>query len=138
MPTFLGTSAAQAIAGELIKQQSFATPQAVCHADPTTVQQQLKEDETTLGNKSPTKLGKREISESTAEQGIHNIVLSLVQYYTWNVQKKKLFLFCSIIYCCFRSCLPWSQLYICQMKMSFCINKNASLRSQITARLQSR
>ena len=70
LPTFLGvTSAAQAIGGDLIKQQSLATPQAVCQADPTTVQQQFKEDETTLGNKSPTKLGKRGIAESTAAQG---------------------------------------------------------------------
>ena len=81
MPTFLGTSAAQAIGEDLINQQSLATPQAVCQADPTAVQQQFKEDETTLGNKRLTKLDKRGISESSAEQGIHNIVLSLVQYY---------------------------------------------------------
>ena len=69
LPAFLGTSAAQAIGGDLIKQQSLATPQAVGQADPTTVQQQFTEDETTLGNKSATKLSKRGISESTAVQG---------------------------------------------------------------------
>ena len=70
LATFLGTSTAQAIAAEdLIKKQSLAASQAVCQADPTTVQLQFKEGETTLGNKSPTKFGKRGISESNAEQG---------------------------------------------------------------------
>ena len=61
---FLGTSAAQPIpADNSPKYQSLAIPQAVCQADPTTMQQQFKEGVTIL------KLGKRGISESTAEHG---------------------------------------------------------------------
>ena len=63
---FLGTSAAQPIKPE----------DSVCPLDPTTVQQQLKEGETTLGNKSPKKLGKRGISESSAEHGTHYCFVS--------------------------------------------------------------
>ena len=67
--TFLGTSAAQTIAAEdATKQQSPVILQAICQPDGT-FQQQFKEDVTTLGNKSPKKLGKRGISESTAEHG---------------------------------------------------------------------
>ena len=40
------------------------------------MQQQFKEGEATLGNKSPKKLGKRGISESTAEQGTHYCFVS--------------------------------------------------------------
>ena len=63
---FLGTSAAQPIVPE----------NSVCPLDPTTVQQQVKEGETTLGNKSPKKLGKRGISESSAEHGTHNCIFA--------------------------------------------------------------
>ena len=63
---FLGTSAAQPIVPE----------DSVCPLDPTTVQQQFKEGETTIGNKSPKKLGKREISESSAEHGTHYCFVS--------------------------------------------------------------
>ena len=70
LATFLGSSAAQPIAAEdLIKQQLFAIPEAVCQPDPTTVQQQFKEGASTSGSKNPKKLGKRGISESTAEHG---------------------------------------------------------------------
>ncbi|XP_015765571.1 PREDICTED: uncharacterized protein LOC107344438 [Acropora digitifera] len=55
-----GTSAAQPIVPE----------DSVCPLDPTTVQQQFKEGETTIGNKSPKKLGKRGISESSAEHDL--------------------------------------------------------------------
>ena len=69
LATFLGTSAAQTIAAEdSIKQQSPVILPAVCHPD-RTLQQQFKEGVTTLGNKNPKKLGKRGISESTAEHG---------------------------------------------------------------------
>lgn len=61
LPPFQGTSAAQPIpADNSTKYQSLAIPQAV---DPTTMQQQFKEGVTIL------KLGKRGISESTAELG---------------------------------------------------------------------
>ena len=64
LASFLGTSAAQPIpANNSTKYQSLAIPQAVCQADPTTMQQQFKEGVTIL------KLGKRGISESTAEHG---------------------------------------------------------------------
>ena len=63
---FLGTSAAQPIVPE----------DSVCPPDPTTVQQQFKERASTSGNKSPKKLGKRGISESSAEHGTHNCFVS--------------------------------------------------------------
>ena len=64
LASFLGTSAAQPIpADNSTKHQSLAIPQAVCQADPTTMQQQFQEGVTIL------KLGKRGISESTAEHG---------------------------------------------------------------------
>ena len=63
---FLGTSAAQPILPE----------DSVCPLDPTTVQQQFKEGETTIGNRSPKKLGKRGISESSAEHGTHYCFVS--------------------------------------------------------------
>ena len=73
---FVGASPAQAIAADdLIKQQPLAIPEAVCQADPTTVQQQFKEGVTTLGSKSPKKLGKRGISESTAEHGMQYCIV---------------------------------------------------------------
>ena len=64
---FLGTSAAQPIVPE----------DSVCPPDPTTVQQQFKEGEATLGNKSPKKLGKRGSSESSAEHGTHYCFVSV-------------------------------------------------------------
>ena len=78
MASFLGTSAAQPIlADDSIKYQSLAIPQAVCQADPTTVQQQFKEGVTTLiGSKNPKKLGKRGISESIAEHGTQYCIVS--------------------------------------------------------------
>ena len=63
---FLGTSAAQPRLPE----------DSVCPLDPTTVQQQFKEGETNIGNKSPKKLGKRGISESSAEHGTHYCFVS--------------------------------------------------------------
>ena len=72
LATFLGTSAAQAIQAEgFIKQQPLLVPQAVFQPDPTTEQHQFKEDASTSGCKNPRtlKLGKRGISESTAECG---------------------------------------------------------------------
>ena len=63
---FPGTSAAQPIVPE----------DSVCPPDPTTVQQQFKEGVTTLGNKSPKKMGKRGISESSAEHGTHYFLVS--------------------------------------------------------------
>ena len=62
LATFLGTSAAQAIAAkDLIKPQSLAIPEAVFQADPTTLQQQFKEGIITLSSKNPRKLGSRGI-----------------------------------------------------------------------------
>ena len=79
---FVGASAAQAIAADdLIKQQSLAIPEAVCQADPTTVQQQFKEGVTTLGSKSPKNLDKRGISESTAEHGTQYCIVSATILY---------------------------------------------------------
>ena len=76
LATFQGTSAAQAIAGEdSIKQQSPVILQAVCRPD-RTLQQQFKEGVSTLGNKSPKKLGKRGISESSAEHGTYNCIFA--------------------------------------------------------------
>ena len=72
LASFLGTSASQAIPGEdFIKQQRLSVPQAVFQPDPTTAQHQFKEDASTSGSKNPKnlKLGKRGISESTAEHG---------------------------------------------------------------------
>lgn len=72
LATFLGTSAAQTVQAEdFIKQQPLSVPQAVFQPDPTTVHHQFKEDASTLGGKNPRnlKLGKRGISESTAEHG---------------------------------------------------------------------
>ena len=77
LATFLGMSAAQATPAEdSIKQHSLAISQAVCQSDPTTVQQQFKESVTTLGSKSPKKLGKRGISESTVEHGTQHCIVS--------------------------------------------------------------
>ena len=77
LATFLGTSAAQAIAAEdSLKQQPLATPEAVCQPDPTTVQQQFKEGASTSGSKKPEELGKRGISESTSEDGTHYCFVS--------------------------------------------------------------
>ncbi|XP_015765567.1 PREDICTED: uncharacterized protein LOC107344434 [Acropora digitifera] len=74
-----GTSAAQAIAGEdSIKQQSPVILQAVCRPD-RTLQQQFKEGVSTLGNKSPKKLGKRGISESSAEHDVDTHEIAKVQ-----------------------------------------------------------
>ena len=67
---FLGTSAAQPIIPEdSMNQGPLAIPQAVCPPDPTTVQQQFKECASTSDSKNSKKLGKRGISESTAEHG---------------------------------------------------------------------
>ena len=72
LATFLGTSAAQAVGAEdSIKLRPLAISEAVCQPDPTTVQQQFKEGASTSGSKNPKKLGKRGISESTAEHGTH-------------------------------------------------------------------
>ena len=69
LAAFLGTSAAQATAAEdSMKHQSPVILQAVYQPDQT-LQQQFKEGVNTLGNKNPKKLGKRGISESTAEHG---------------------------------------------------------------------
>ena len=75
---FLVTYAAQPIAPEdSIKQRPLAIPQAVCPPDPTTVQQQFKELASTSGTKNPKRLGKREISESTAEHGKQSLLFCL-------------------------------------------------------------
>ena len=67
---FLETSASHPIVREdSMNQGPLAIPQAVCPPDPTTVQQQFKECESTSDSKNPKKLGKRGISESTAEHG---------------------------------------------------------------------
>ena len=72
LATFLGTSAAQAIAAEdSLKQRPLAIPEEVCQPDPTTVQQQFKEGASTSGSKNPKELGKRGVSESTSEHGTH-------------------------------------------------------------------
>lgn len=63
---FLGPSAAQPIVPE----------DSVCQPDPTTVPQQFKEHASTSGNKSPKKLGKRGISEPSAEHGTHYCFVS--------------------------------------------------------------
>ncbi|XP_067020807.1 uncharacterized protein [Acropora muricata] len=74
-----GTSAAQAIAAEdSMKQQSPVILQAVCQPD-RTLQQQFKEGVSTLGNKSPKKLGKRGISESSAEHDVDTHEIAKVQ-----------------------------------------------------------
>ncbi|XP_074622706.1 uncharacterized protein LOC141880983 isoform X1 [Acropora palmata] len=52
---------------------------SVCPLDPTTVQQQFKEGETNIGNKSPKKLGKRGISESSAEHDMDTHETAKVQ-----------------------------------------------------------
>ena len=63
---FLGSSTSQPI----------VPGDSVYPLDPTTVQQQFKEGVITLGNKSPKKLGKRGISESSAEHGTHYCFVS--------------------------------------------------------------
>ncbi|XP_067020800.1 uncharacterized protein [Acropora muricata] len=69
-----GPSAAQPMAPEdSIKQRPLAIPQAVCPPDPTKVQQQFKELASTSGSKNLTKLGKRGISETTAEHVIDSV-----------------------------------------------------------------
>ncbi|KAK2561422.1 hypothetical protein P5673_015944 [Acropora cervicornis] len=74
-----GTSSAQAIAAEdSMKQQSPVILQAVCQPD-RTLQQQFKEGVSTLGNKSPKKLGKRGISESSAEHDVDTHEIAKVQ-----------------------------------------------------------
>ena len=75
---FLGTSAAQPIAPEdSMNQGPLAIPQAVCPPDPTTVQQQFKEQASTSVSKNPKKLGKRGISETTAEHGTKLLLFCL-------------------------------------------------------------
>ena len=72
LAAFLGTSAAQAIGAEdSIKQRPLAISEAVCQPDPRTVQQQFKEGASTSSSRNLKKLGKRGISESTAEHGTH-------------------------------------------------------------------
>ena len=67
---FLGTSASQPIAPEdSMNQGPLAIPQAVSPPDQTTVQQQFKEQTSTSDTKNPKKLGKKGISETTAEHG---------------------------------------------------------------------
>ena len=77
LATFLGTSAGQAVAAEdSLKQRPLAIPEAFFQLDPRKVQQQFKEGESTLGSKNPNKLGKRRISEPTAERGKHYYFVS--------------------------------------------------------------
>ncbi|XP_074622707.1 uncharacterized protein LOC141880983 isoform X2 [Acropora palmata] len=65
-----GTSASQPIAPEdSMNQGPLAIPQAVSPPDQTTVQQQFKEQTSTSDTKNPKKLGKKGISETTAEHG---------------------------------------------------------------------
>ena len=87
--TFLGTSAAQAIAAEdSIKQQRVAMPQVVFQSDPTTVQQRFKEGASASGGKNPKKLGKRGISESAAEHGKHYCFVSSTIIYMECMEEK--------------------------------------------------
>ena len=75
---FLGTSAAQPIAPEdSMNQGPLAIPQTVSPFDPTTVQQQFKEQASTSDSKNPKKLGKRGISESTTEHGTKLLLFCL-------------------------------------------------------------
>ena len=75
---FLGTSAAQPIVPEdSMNQGPLAIPQAVCPPDPTTVQQQFKEQASTSDSKNPKKLDKRGISETTAEHGTKLLLFCL-------------------------------------------------------------
>ena len=77
LATFLGSSAAQAVEAEdSIKERPLAIPEAVLQPDSTTVQQQFKECASTSGSKNPKKLGKRGISEPTAEHGTHYCFVS--------------------------------------------------------------
>ena len=73
---FLGTSAAQPILPEDSMNQG---PLAllVSPPDPTTVQQQFKEKASTSDSKNPKKLGKRGISETTAEHGTKLLLFCL-------------------------------------------------------------
>ncbi|XP_015777362.1 PREDICTED: uncharacterized protein LOC107355329 isoform X6 [Acropora digitifera] len=65
-----GTSASQPIAPEdSMNEGPLAIPQAVSPPDQTTVQQQFKEQTSTSDTKNPKKLGKKRISETTAEHG---------------------------------------------------------------------
>ena len=73
-----GTSAAQPIVSEdSVNQGPLAIPQTVSPPDPTTVQQQFKEQASTSDSKNPKKLGKRGISESTAEHGTKLLLFCL-------------------------------------------------------------
>ena len=82
LATFLGTSAAQAIGAEdSIKQRPLAISEAVCQTCPTTVQQQFKEGASTSSSRNLKKLGKRGISESTAEHGTHYYFVSGTIFY---------------------------------------------------------
>ena len=88
LATFLGTSASQAIAAEdSLKQRSLAIPEAVCQPYPT-VQQQFKEGASTSGSENPKELGKRGISESTPEHGIHYCFVSGIILYMECVEEK--------------------------------------------------
>ena len=95
LATFLGTSAAQAIAAEdSLKQRPLAIPEAVCQPDPTTVQQQFKEGASTSGSKNPKELGKRGISESTSEHGTHYCFVSGTILHMECIEEKIIPFFC--------------------------------------------
>ena len=83
---FLGTSASQLIAPEdSMNQGPLAIPQAVSPPNQTTVQQQFKEQTSTSDSKNPKKLGKKGISETTAEHGTK--LLLFCRWYNFSIHE---------------------------------------------------
>lgn len=83
---FLGTSASQPIAPEdSMNEGPLAIPQAVSPPDQTTVQQQFKEQTSTSDTKNPKKLGKKRISETTAEHGTK--LLLYCRWYNFSIHE---------------------------------------------------
>ena len=97
--TFVGTFAAETTPAEdSIKQQSLAIPQAVCQPDPTTVHQQFKEGVATSDSKSRKRLGKRGISESTAEHGTQYCIVSGTILYVEFMEEQRIPFVCRYLF----------------------------------------